>query len=48
MCRDFVKASKIRRSSKSSKSDAAAANIPSSINILEKDVSENPGFYIMV
>ena len=37
-----------RRSSKISKSDAAIANIPCSINILEKDVSKNPKSYIMV
>jgi hypothetical protein len=46
---DKVKASRIpTHSSKSSKSDAATANIPCSINILEKDVSENPECYIMV
>jgi len=37
----------LQNSSKVSKSDAATANIPSSIDILEKDVSENPEFYIM-
>lgn len=37
-----------RRSSKGSKSYAAIANIPSRINVLEKDVSKNPEFYVMV
>jgi hypothetical protein len=43
---DFLKAS--RRSSKGSKSDAATANVPSGINVLKEDVSENPESYITV
>ena len=32
---------------KGSKSDAAIANIPCGINVLEEDISENPESYIM-
>src|SRR5713226_7417353 len=48
MYTDLVKASRVRRSSKGSKSNAAIANIPSRINVLKEDVSENPESYIMV
>jgi hypothetical protein len=37
-----------RLPSKSSKFNAATADIPSSINVLEEDVSENPEFNIVV
>jgi hypothetical protein len=39
---------KFQRSSKGSKSDAGITNIPSRINVLQKDVSDDPEAYVMV